>query len=137
MKRKIKEVIDQLGVRIEEHTGLDADGHYIAMINTIVLDAQLTGLKRTLVLLHELGHACLHHNNHELYNLTASMHYKMETEADLFMINRIMERRFNDSDFDPDSFNYMNFLESYELDLNYEPVVKQIVEEYYNQVKFA
>ena len=61
---KIKEIIDQLGVNIEEHTGLDADGHYIAMINTIVLDAQLAGLKRTLVLLHELGHACLHHNNH-------------------------------------------------------------------------
>ena len=131
MKRKINEIIDQLGVNIEEHAGLDADGHYIAMINTIVLDAQLAGLKRTLVLLHELGHACLHHNNHELYNLTASMHCKMETEADLFMINRIMERRFNDSDFDPDSFNYMNFLESYELNPNYESVVKELVKSYY------
>lgn len=137
MDRKIQKIIDQLGVEIKEHPCLDADGHYFPAINAIILNANLVGIKRNLVLLHELGHACLHHNNRELYNLTASMHYKMETEADLFMINRIIEHRFNDSDFDPDSFNYMNFLESYELDLNYEPVVKQIVEEYYNQVKFA
>ena len=65
------------------------------------------------------------------------MHYKMETEADLFMINRIMEHRFNDSDFDPDSFNYINFLESYELNPNYESVVKEMVKSYYMRTKIV
>ena len=137
MNRKIKKIIDQLGVSIEEHPTLDAEGHYFPAINAIVLDAKLTGMKRTLILLHELGHACLHHDERELYNLTASMHLKMETEADLFMINKIIEHRFNDSDFEPDSFNYMNFLESYDLNPNYESAVKEMIEDYYYRVRFA
>lgn len=137
MDRKIQKIIDQLGVEIEEHPCLDADGHYFPAINAIVLNANLVGIKRNLVLLHELGHACLHHNNRELYNLTASMHYKMETEADLFMINRIIEHRFNDSDFDPDSFNYMNFLESYELNPNYESAVKELIKRHYLRTKIV
>lgn len=135
MDRKIKKIIDQLGVNITDADGMDSDGHYIPLINTIVLCCKLSEPARTLVLLHELGHACLHHDNRELYNLTTAMHNKMENEANLFMINKIVEARFKDSDFNLESFNYMNFLESYDLNLNYEPIVRDMIESYYYRLK--
>lgn len=128
---RIKSIINELDVKVKYSDKLDADGHYIATINTIVIKKSLSDQNKILALLHELGHAAKHKENHKMYNLAFSLHSKMENEAEEFMLEKILEIRMNDSEFDPVTFNYVNFLESYKLDLNYESTVKELMTNYY------
>lgn len=127
MDAKINEIISQLNVSVVRKEKMDADGHYIAAINTIVLDSSLSERKEKVTLLHELGHAAKHMKNYKLYNLTFSLRSKMEQEAEEFMIEQMIETRLYDPDFSPEAFNSINFLESYDLDFKYEPIVKQFM----------
>lgn len=127
MDAKINEIISQLNVSVVRKEKMDADGHYIAAINTIVLDSSLSERKEKVTLLHELGHAAKHMKNYELYNLTFSLRSKMEQEAEEFMIEQMIETRLYDPDFSPEAFNSINFLESYDLDFKYESIVKQFM----------
>jgi Zn-dependent peptidase ImmA (M78 family) len=127
---QIEMIINELGVKVEEKEHLDADGHYIACMNTIAIKANLSEHRRRKTLLHELGHATKHHNNYRLYNLAFALHSKMENEAEEFMIEKMIEARFNDPEFDPSAFNVINFLESHQIDLNYEHVVKEFMLRY-------
>lgn len=127
MDAKINDIISQLNVSVVYLDKMDADGHYIAAINTIVLSSTLTERKENTTLLHELGHAAKHMKNYELYNLTFSLRSKMEQEAEEFMIKQMVETRLYDPDFSPETFNSINFLESYGLDFKYEPIIKQFM----------
>ncbi|MBE6171025.1 MAG: ImmA/IrrE family metallo-endopeptidase [Enterococcus casseliflavus] len=130
LNNEVNEIIDELGVTIIETPRLDSDARYIAIMNTIVLDARLSDHVKTLRLLHELGHAAKHKNNYVLYKKTFALHSKMENEAEEFMIEKMLEVTVNNPDFEPSSFNYVNFLESYEIELRYEPFVKQFMTNY-------
>lgn len=60
MDAKINDIISQLNVSVvyvEKAEKMDADGHYLAAINTIILDSSLSERKEKVTLLHELGHA--------------------------------------------------------------------------------
>lgn len=127
MDAKINDIISQLNVSVVQKEKMDADGHYIAAINTIVLDSSLSERKEKVTLLHELGHAAKHMRNYELYNLTFSLRSKMEQEAEEFMIEQMIETRLYDPDFSPEAFNSINFLESYDLDFKYESIVKNFM----------
>lgn len=128
---KIKMMIDELGIHVQYWPKLDANGHYIARINTIVIDDRLPLHSKVMTLLHELGHASKHQNNYELYNLAFSLHSKMENEAEEFMIEKMIELRVDDPEFNPATFNAVNFLESNEMDLKYESVVKEFMTSYF------
>ncbi|MEB6147354.1 ImmA/IrrE family metallo-endopeptidase [Enterococcus casseliflavus] len=130
MDAKINSIVSQLNVSIVHADKMDADGHYIAAINTIVLDSSLSERKEKVTLLHELGHAAKHMKNYELYNLAFSLRSKMEQEAEEFMIEQMVEVRFHDPEFNPEAFNSINFLESYDLDVKYESVVKEFMTRY-------
>lgn len=127
---ELNEIIDELDVTIIETPELDSDAKYIAVMNTIVLDSRLSERIKLLRLLHELGHAAKHKNNYMLYKRTYALHSKMENEAEEFMIEKMLEAKLNEPDFDPSSFNYINFLESYEIETRYEPVVKEFMTKY-------
>ena len=55
MRKQIEMIVKELGVIILEKEDLDADGHYIASINTIVLKGSLDEWNKRKTLLHELG----------------------------------------------------------------------------------
>lgn len=130
LDNEVNEIIAELGVTITETPRLDSDAKYIAIMNTIVIDARLSDHVRLLKLLHELGHAAKHKNNYVLYKRTFALHSKMENEAEEFMIEKMLEVTLGNPEFDPGSFNYLNFLESYEIELRYEPFVKQFMTKY-------
>lgn len=132
MSHKIEQILEKLGVTVLEVPELDAHGHYIAAINTIVLHARLNERERTKALLHELGHAAKHKNNYELYNLAFSLHSKMEREAEEFMIEQMVEIYLHETDFNFDSFSAINFLENHDLDLKFEPIVKESASYYFD-----
>lgn len=43
---QIEMIINELGVKVEERENLDADGHYVACMNTIVIKANLSKYRR-------------------------------------------------------------------------------------------
>ena len=111
MDSQIEMIINELGVKVEERENLDADGHFVACMNTIVIKANLSNYRRQRTLLHELGHASKHHDNYFLYNLAFSLHSKMEYEADRFMIEKLLDRYIAKSELEPHNINYMKFIE--------------------------
>lgn len=127
---EVNEIINELGVTVIETPELDSDAKYIAVMDTIVLDSRLSERIKLLRLLHELGHAAKHKNNYLLYKKSFALHSKMENEAEEFMIEKMLEAKLNDPDFEPSSFNYINFLESYDIETRYEPVVKEFMMKY-------
>lgn len=127
---EVNEIINELGVTVIETPELDSDAKYIAVMDTIDLDSRLSERIKLLRLLHELGHAAKHKNNYLLYKKSFALHSKMENEAEEFMIEKMLEAKLNDPDFEPSSFNYINFLESYDIETRYEPVVKEFMMKY-------
>lgn len=130
MDRRIKQIADELNVTIEYHPDLDRHGHYIAAINFIAIKEGLSELDEMRALLHELGHACKHHNNHVLYQQTFSLRSKMEAEADGFMIENLFDRYISLNSIDVKYMNYMKFIEDNKLNPNSEPLVKQLIAKY-------
>lgn len=130
LDNEVNDIIKELGVDVIETPELDSDAKYIALMNTIVLDKRLSDKVKILRLLHELGHAAQHKNNYVLYKKTFALHSKMENEAEEFMIEKMLEATMKNPDFEPSSFNYLNFLESYEIEVRYEPVVKDFMTKY-------
>ncbi|MFR6670154.1 ImmA/IrrE family metallo-endopeptidase [Enterococcus sp.] len=133
MNRIVTKIIDELSVTVK-YENIKRPGYYIAKLNIIVINSNLSVFEQTKTLLHELGHASKHFNNYKMYNLAFSLHSKMENEAVEFMIERMIEVRLNDPDFNPATFNSFNFLESYKLDLSYEPVVREFMTNYFVNV---
>ena len=131
LESEIDEIINELGVKVIDVPEFDADGCYIAALDTIVLDGRLSPYQRLSSLLHELGHACKHHDDYHMYNAAYSLHSKMEKDAEEFMIEKMIEVRTEDPDFNLVTFNSINFLESYDLDMKYEPVVKEFMTNYF------
>lgn len=130
MENQIRWIIKELNVTVFYDECSEEPGIYLPHLNIIIINAMLSEFEKVKALLHELGHASKHHNNYKMYNLTFTLHSKMENEAEEFMVKKIVESRLADPDFNANSFNYVDFLESCDLDLSYEPVVKEIVSNY-------
>ncbi|EGO8850064.1 zinc metallopeptidase [Enterococcus faecalis] len=124
---KIQRLIDELGVTIIERDGLDTDGHYIAELNTIVLRSTLDEIGKICTLLHELGHACQHQHNYELYRITFALHSKMEYQADYYMIEQLLDSYMSLADLKPIEVNYVKFLDDMDLDYSHIETVKKIL----------
>lgn len=130
MDTLITRIIYELGVSVR-YEPMKKDAYYIPSLNLIAINSNLPEAGQQKALLHELGHASQHHNNYNLYNLAFSLHTRMENEAEEFMIEKMIEVRSMDPDFNPATFNSVNFLESYDLDMKYEPVVKEFMTNYF------
>lgn len=135
MEARVKEIIRELGVHIKYDSALDDDGHYISRFNIIVINDNLSEFDQMKTLLHELGHACLHYDKCELYEVTFAMHSRMEKEADSYMIGQLLSHYTALPEFELSSFNYMKFIEDTELDPSYAPVVQDMIFQYAHNFK--
>lgn len=127
MSSRLKNIIDQLKVKIVYDDNLEDDGHYIACCNIIIINNNLDDHFKVLVLLHELGHAALHQDNYELYKLTFSLHSKMEKQADEFMIEETLESYLSSGLIEANQINYIHFIELNDFDIKYVPFVKKLL----------
>lgn len=125
MDNDIREIIEELNIKIIYSMDVDFKGCYLPRQNLIVINTRLTDSEQKLTLLHELGHACLHHSEEKLYQATQTMHLKMEAEANDFMAKKLMIGYLNNADFNFDTFNAINFIESAHLDASMEPKIKK------------
>lgn len=129
LESQINMIINELGVNIIEKEFLDANGHYIAEINTIIVKSSLSNWDKEKTILHELGHACKHYKDYYLYNLAFSLHSKMEYEADCYMIEKLLDRYLISTNMELSEVNYMKFIEDTNIDPCYESIVKSMLVE--------
>ena len=122
---RIKDLIDGLDVKIKCSSELDVEGTYLASLNWIIINSNLSEAKQYEVLLHKLGHASLQRGETELYHTTYASHAKMEAAANKFMLKEEVESYLTEHG--KDDFSAVKFLERYNLPLNYEPLVLDVV----------
>ncbi|MHC5226926.1 ImmA/IrrE family metallo-endopeptidase [Enterococcus sp. LJL99] len=134
MDKRIQQIIDSLGVNVVYNSELEKTAYYIPSIDTILVNSSKPTKEQQKSLLHELGHVCKQKNDYVLYNQTFALHSKMENEAEEYMIQKMIEVRFTDPDFELSTFNVCNFLDSYEIDYSYENVVKSFMTNYLSAI---
>lgn len=113
MSIRLKNIIEELKVKIVYDDCLGTDGHYLAVINVIVINNNLSDYRKKKVLLHELGHAAMHQDNYKLYKIAFALHSKMENQADSYMIDNFIEENDN-------QFNYSMIMEEFSIGIGYD-----------------
>lgn len=126
---RIKDLIDGLDVKVKYSSELDVEGTYLASLNWIIINSNLSEVKQYEVLLHELGHAALQRGEIELYHATQTEHLKMEAEANTFMLKETLSEYVLDNSVDIRDINPVTFLEVQGLSLNLEPKLRKILKE--------
>ena len=128
MEQRIKDLIDKLHIIVKYTSEFESAGVYIPELNWIIINSNLNEYDQLETLLHELGHACQHHDCFELYNTTINNHLKCEYEADTFMIEEIVEKYMSVNNIDIEQINYVNFIVDNDLSTSYIPMLQKILQ---------
>lgn len=125
----VQSIVKELGVVIFNYD-FDRPGYYIPPWNAIFIDNKLNKKQRHVVLLHELGHAAKQRGECALYRATMNMKIKMEYGANKFMIQYLFNRYIDDTDIEPQSVNYLEFMRQNDIPSRDENIVKDIILNY-------
>lgn len=119
----IEDICEKYGVRIEyfDKDLWNRNGIYIDEIKVVFVSKELSPEKQKQVILHELGH--LEHTKEEYHNAIL----RCENEANRNMIHHLLVDALENLD-DPSDFNYLKFMEYYNLKTTTEEVM--VKEEY-------
>ena len=128
MEQRIKDLIDKLHIIVKYTSEFESAGVYIPELNWIIINSNLNEYDQLETLLHELGHACQHHDCFELYNTTINNHLKCEYEADTFMIEELVEKYMSVNNIDIEQINYVNFIVDNDLSTSYIPMLQKILQ---------
>nr|DAF32633.1 MAG TPA: IrrE protein [Caudoviricetes sp.] len=125
----IEDICKKYGVKIEyfDKDLWNRNGIYIDEIKVVFVSKDLAPEKQKQVILHELGH--LEHTKEEYHNAIL----RCENEANRNMIHHLLVDALGKLD-DPYEFNYLNFMEYYNLKTTTEEVM--VKEEYQALLNF-
>lgn len=131
INQRIKELLSELGIIIAYDPDLDSDGRYISEFNFIALNSAISEERQTIALLHELGHACDHHNCLDSFDrlLNGS---KLERVANNFLIDETVAQYLSANDLEPEQVNYVALLANIGLDDSYLPVIQMSLKRQYH-----
>lgn len=127
MEQRIKDLIDKLHIIVKYTSEFESSGVYIPELNWIIINSNLNEYDQLETLLHELGHACQHHDCVELYNSTLASHSKCEYEADKFMLEELVENYMSINNLDISQVNYVNFIVDNNLSTYYIPTLQKLL----------
>ena len=103
-------MIEDLGVTVKlSDVKLDNPAVYLDEIDLIIIDYSLSDADKRYALLHELGHAAKNKGEYSIYNKTKTARYKIEHQANEFMINEILNEYIATTGLEPADINYLNF----------------------------
>lgn len=131
INQKIKDLLSELDISISYDPNLDDDGRYISEFNFIALNSAISEERQTIALLHELGHACEHHNCLDSFDrlLNGS---KLERVANIFLIDETVAQYLSTNDLEPEQVNYVALLANIGLDDSYLPVIQMSLKRQYH-----
>ena len=108
-----------------KYTDIHKNGIYLPKLNWILINNNLPEKLQEITILHELGHAALQQGETELYHTTYNLHAKMEADANKFMLQEEVTSYLAENG--KDGFNAVSFLERYNLPLNFEGLVSDMI----------
>lgn len=123
---EIKDLLCELDICVGYDPNLDDPGRYIEQFNFIALRSGLSEEQEFKALVHELGHACDHHNCLDRYERLFSGG-QMERVANNFLISEALEQYMSINCLEPSQVNYTRFLDDMELDYSYTVEVKKLL----------
>lgn len=134
MDKQLDNLITKLNVLVF-YSCLDAPGHVVFpdILNgkaVIYVNSNLSEYEQRTVLIHELGHVAKQRDEKELYDVTINMKLKMEYGANKFMIQYLFNRYIDDTDIEPQSVNYLEFMRQNDIPSRDESIVKDIILNY-------
>ncbi|WP_153551827.1 ImmA/IrrE family metallo-endopeptidase [Ligilactobacillus murinus] len=131
INQKIKDLLSELDISISYDPNLDDDGRYISEFNFIALNSAISEERQTIALLHELGHACEHHNCLDSFDrlLNGS---KLERVANIFFFFYTVAQYLSTNDLEPEQANYVALLANIGLDDSYLPVIQMSLKRQYH-----
>lgn len=134
MDEEIQSLINELDV-VVIYASLDDYGRTVfpPILNgkaIIYIEQSLSEMKQQAVLLHELGHVAKQRNEKALYDATMNMKVKMEYGANLFMVQHLFDNYINETDMEPRSVNYIEFMRQNDIPSRDENVVKEVILNY-------
>lgn len=131
----IRKISKELNVEIA-YLELEKDAaHYLPTLNLIIVNQNLSEFDQQKAILHELGHAAKHKHDYKLYWLVSSMHNRMETEADSYVIEQLVYHYAEYTE--PENANWIDFMERYDVEPEHEFIVKEVMTSaYYGSEQF-
>lgn len=106
---------EKLGVTIVVNTEVSGS-FYVADISTIVINGNLSELEFNKVLLHEIGHHIEDKELTHLYNASFVAHSKMEYQANMYMLDILVNEYKNMCD----EINFCHFMQLFDISARYE-----------------
>lgn len=129
--KKLLRLADKLEIDVHFLKGFSTEGCYLAEFDIIYIREDLSERRKIYALAHELAHAINHKDFGTLYSKSASLHSKMEFEADLAAIKIVLKHYNSFEDLEIDQVDFMRFMDCYEIDYSFEEVVKEVLYAYY------
>ncbi|MGM0238475.1 ImmA/IrrE family metallo-endopeptidase [Enterococcus sp. AZ103] len=130
MDKEIDDLVRQLNTKIVYDNSLDKVAHNIILFNIIVVNDSYTLFEQQKAILHELGHTALHRNDYKSYKEAFSLHSAMEHEANEYMVRKVLDKYICETELEPRQVNRIQFIESCDLDPNFEDMVQSLLIEY-------
>lgn len=98
-------MIEELGVSVKlSDTKLDTPAIYFDEINLIIIDCTLNDINQKYTL-----HAAKNKGEYSIYTKTKTARYKMERQANEFMVNEILNEYIATTGVESININYLNF----------------------------
>ena len=132
MDKEIDDLVRQLNTKIVYDNSMDKVAHNIILFNIIVVNNSFPIVEQQKAILHELGHTALHKNDYKSYKEAFSLHSKMESKANEYMVRKVLDKYICETDLEPRQVNRIRFIESCNLDPNFEDMVQSLLVEYQN-----
>lgn len=113
LDNKIKKIINELGIKVVYDERLEEEGHYIPLLNIIVINNRLSEFEQKKALLHELGHASKHKEEYALYKTTHTYLSKMEGEANDYAITQLIKEHDG-------IYNYGQLIDTFNVNMGWD-----------------
>lgn len=132
---RVKKLLISKGIQLV-FLDLDNKGYYDSAWKIMFVNENLYNLDKLKVIYHELGHGVLHDAFTALYKMPVP-HFKMEYEADHFMLNLLILEYMEVNLLEPQEVNPIYFIESNNIDPRYEETIKQLLLNYINDTLYV
>lgn len=104
-------------IRVEyTKNSMETEGMYVPELNLIILDGTRCEDTQKKCLLHELAHAKLHQDCHQLYTSCSVNRLKMEHEANTHMVDNLIDHALAKDDVELEDINWVDFASNFDLD---------------------
>lgn len=113
MEGQLEDLLNEYKIKVFYDDQLDSNAKYVPAYNMIIVNSRMSEFDIKMAILHELAHAMYHKDFYELYRKFEKLKSKMEYEANIFMIDYMIDENEN-------KYNYSMIFECFGFNMGME-----------------